>query len=176
MLVVAQKLRFTIASDSFLKRGEGKNFRISSICSRWIILPHGKVISLSNTLSEWRRSEKQEIRCGVESTEICTTSSIPSFPIDFSSIFHAEKGYKWIERENGLLIFWFDAVLSQHFNPFVTILCSNKPFLCTTTKEGKEKRHGDGKAIVIFNLAIRIQSPVVVSCWGKETSSARMMR
>jgi hypothetical protein len=43
----------------------------------------------------------------------------------------SKKGYKWIERENNLLILvGFDAALSQHFNPFVTIFDARMDHFC----------------------------------------------
>lgn len=68
-----------------------------------------------------------------------------------------KKGYKWIERENNLLIFGFDAVLSQHFNPFVTIFCSNKPFLCIA-RGWATRENGTRYTSLIFLL--RFSAPI----------------
>lgn len=57
-----------------------------------------------------------------------------------------------LKGKTNLLIFSFDAVLSQHFNPFVTIFDSNKPFLCIA--KGAEARYTS----LIFLLRILLLS------------------
>jgi hypothetical protein len=56
------------------------------------------------------------------------------------------------EREEILLIFGSTLLLSPHSNPFVTIFCSNKPFLCTAPREGAKK--AKRMSSYIFNLSI----------------------
>lgn len=96
----------------------------------------------------------------VNSSEICTTSLLVTFlhPFLSSAIlvalpFFMQKGYKWIERENDLLIFSSMLFLSQHFNPFVTIFNSNKPFYALRmSDEGKLRKDDEMRSTSLIFL------------------------